>query len=376
MPSRFSRWLLVSGLLGAILWGVSRVFYQPKRLPDYPSKVVVGNLPIKGAPRTIAWSPDGRRIAVGDLNYAPYGRDHSRILVVDVLKRKVVAQLKASDRGTDSFLWAADGSLWVPDATGWTRFSTSYTMKRVPQPVPPNARVDTYGIAFDPEAGSYYVGVEGGGKDFQIQVWDSKGLRAKVPFTPRDSGPGRTIAGLRISPDGTRLAIMVCGWDAYEHKGAGELWEMDMVTRRIRFVHKGKFDWWEFDGVGQDLWPEWLPDSKGLMFGDGGYGIEEIELRTGRVKGLPWSADHPQVCLSGRWVSADGDQYSSPTDSDEAQDLIVFARNGTTWTSVAPWSTWSRIGNSAWHPSEDKLVWIGEDIKGNHPLLIWNAPSN
>jgi hypothetical protein len=161
----------------------------------------------------------------------------------------------------------------------------------------------------------------------RVTVWRAGKELCQLDVHPRHPGSGRGVSELAFSPDGTRLALTVTGWVGYEADGPDELWILDVDSGTLRFLHAGKTKEWQlWDYPVQSLTPSWTADGETIVFGDGTFGIEEMNVSAGsrrRIVHGEWAGYSPRISPTSEWVAFE--RYGGPGGGEQ---VGVISRDG------------------------------------------------
>ena len=380
-------WLAIAALL--LLWGgvqIDRHFFYSKPAPrqislDSP-QLIVANLPFADVPRALEWSPYGKYIAlggsVGSLK-APL-QIRQGIVIVSVDSRRIVARIPTSWFAAQQFKWSKDGRLWIVAGDGWDVYAAPFGAKthivgNFPQFKNSDERDSfEHSLTFAPnsQTAALLPYKDDLSDELKIEIWKQGQPFYNVQLKPHTEV--RSLGTPLFSPDGSFLALTVSGWVASEVSGAEELWLLDLKTRRLRLLHEGKaeFGW---DNDVQSLTPAWSDDGKSIVFGDGNFGIEKINVATGGSKVVlerEWAGNDVKLSASGKWLGFNWTKFRN--DTHYADRMAVASRDGDKW-SLAPQGDWPwRMDAWNWHPSQDVLAWAARKSEsGNAPcdLYLW-----
>lgn len=297
----------------------------PREVTLSAPSVLMDRLPLRHTPSSVHWSPDGRFLAVLAVDSPP-----SEVAVVDTTSGKLAGTVQTSWEPLGNITWSSDNSLWVQAREGWEVYRYPFKtgrFRRVLTPRLPSAFVDDGALEWTIHPDSQLIVAAVFWTDDRMKLM---GLKAGEPlwevcFEPRETGIGRQPAFLRFSPDGTRLALTVGGPVAYETPGRDELWMVETATGKVQFLHAGENAWWElFECSTQDVRASWTPDSQTIVFGDSGLGVESINVKTRKRKGLlpaHWGED----ARAGRnWIA-----YARPGDVGRDGAIAVVSHDCT-----------------------------------------------
>lgn len=302
--------------------------------------------------RDLRWSPSGRYLAAsaGDTG----------LHVIDVDARKEVAFVG----GAATPHWSAGDRLHVHRDSGWEVWEAPFVSGGTARDI--STARDAGSAPYDGStvcltgSGSIVSLAENAAGGWVVRIADSATSVAELTVLP--SRPERyqllAFGHLSPSPRGALVAVTFSGTPGLDGVSAQELWIVDAGGPSARFLHAGKTQSFPWPTGDQDLAAHWSADGTVIMFGGGGFDIEEIDVATGRVSVVARNmtyASNLRPSPSGRWVLvdiADNDGMGTPSRA----RLGCLAREGKRLV-VLPSEGEAEFGDltlrTAWHPTDD-----------------------
>ncbi|HEX8236543.1 MAG TPA: hypothetical protein VF600_11340 [Abditibacteriaceae bacterium] len=357
---------------------------------------MLASLPFADSVEAMRWSPNGAFIAMGGC--INYDKSIHEIVVVSVKLRRIVARIRVPADATHAFNWTVDNRLWMESGDGWNVYASPFKNKvHVSAKLPQRALAKVKGgngldesvvvkdavrqtvlLSFQDEV----MQQEGNRYWFDtkrhIEVWRNGRVIHKTQFKPQEEGSSRKL-NFTFNPDASDIAITVTGWIGHEAEGAGEIWLLDIKTGRLTLLHRGQVGAGLWDYPVQNVEPSWSKDGKTIVFGDREFGVEKINVVTGRHKQiLPtgWGGSKAAISPDGAWI---GFHYSG--DKDSKDRVSIASRDGKTWGCVPEKFTAFSIDNLSWHPTQNVLAWAslpsnynpccGKSSQNTYSLYTW-----
>ncbi|WP_329377026.1 nSTAND1 domain-containing NTPase [Streptomyces sp. NBC_01716] len=235
-----------------------------------------------GWPSLLAFSPDGRTLAVTVTGYGTSDSDKSAVQLWDVREKRRTATLKGHTGFVQSLAFSQDGKTL---ATGASDATTRLWDVRSHRPLATltGHSGTVFALAFSPDGRT----LASGGQDRSIRLWD---VRERTAVTVLSSHTG-SVDALAFSPDGAMLA-----------SGAGDatvrLWDMEVGQPRATFAGPG--------GSGSPA--AYSSNGKVLATGDGDGSVDLHDARTrrtlGRLTGHVGKVSSVRFSPDGRFVAA------------------------------------------------------------------------
>ncbi|MBY0228327.1 MAG: hypothetical protein K2W96_03495 [Gemmataceae bacterium] len=240
--------------------------------------------------QAVAWSPDGKWIALGQ-------RDGQAFLV-DPTTGKEKHVLKAGNGGARSAAFSSDGSVLVTgDSGGDIKLWDAATGKEKQAIKGPPSGVN--GVAFSPDGGTLAACTRPTGRAAG-EVWIFKKKGAEFAFAGKLKGNKQSILSLAFSPDGKEIAT---GGGFYRQ--AGEIVVWDAAALKPRLLLGGHRDWIETVGFSHD--GKSLLTAGGSVEGGGEARVWDIvpggwhkaDAHKGQISAAAWSPDGSKLVTGG-----------------------------------------------------------------------------
>jgi WD40 repeat protein len=375
--------------LGLLAWWSVRSYRAGAAPNSYESPTQLASVSVPHGPNSLAWSADGAYLAAGAWGWNPAGEETgpSEVFVVDVAKASVTTTLKATGM-VQGLAFSPDGK-WLAVATRQNitygaapavlvvfdvpAFTAKFTAKAIG---PENGFIDLAWAADSKALHAIEGPADSGGKS-EVRRWD-------VPaFTEQPAiRVPQTIRALAVSPDGRTLAVA--------EKTA-------MNARMIRLFDLGKGTEQASFKVGDDNGVPRLAftsDGKAVGVFDGRQ-LSWWEVVTDVVTGRPAKPDPARFAIQPAGLSDDPSHHAvSPDGSMQARGYerhrgfgdLGWDNRGNEFgafvdvTASAPAKTWTwRVGASAHGPalafSPDGTRLAGTVTQSSgESILIWAVP--
>ena len=302
-------------------------------------KTVEDILPLE----TVAWSPDGTKIAVGGGGHQCGDFEAHSILIIDANTQQILLTLKGHKCAVVNVAWSPDGSMLVSgSADGTARIWDMATGDELSRSTECAGLTTQTGQVWSPDGLKIADFCDGG---HLIQIWNA--LTGDNLVSYEDSG---FINSVSWSPDGSQLAIgSVNAIDLIDAKDAslqgsfvmkaGSMTAIDWSPdgsriafaggdNKIRILDVSTEDiYWTLSGHGDFITAlVWSPDSEILASAslDGSVRIWDaedgqqqaiIESSTGKMNDVDWSPDGSQIAYVGVGIEDYPLQIKSMSDS-------------------------------------------------------------
>jgi WD40 repeat protein/tetratricopeptide (TPR) repeat protein len=288
---------------------------------------------------SLAWGPDGRRLA---------GGSYETMLVWDAVTGKLTATFRGHTRGISALAWSRDSrrlasagndqtiKVWDPDtgtATATLRGHANFIG----------------GLAWSPDG----TRLASAGYDRTVKVWDAAASPEPLPLRSHRS----LVSAVAWSPDGTRLA-------SASHDGALKLWDLERARASATWYgHKSGL-----------TAVAWSPDGSRLVTGSFDQTIQIWDAFSGRqlrtlhryttsVVALGWSPD-------GARLASAAVNDTTVTVWDPAAGKVVVSLKGHTNGITA--LAWGPDGTRLATASYDGTVRVWDVASGQTTLVLRN----
>ncbi|MEU7186045.1 trypsin-like peptidase domain-containing protein [Streptomyces sp. NPDC045369] len=248
-----------------------------------------GELPVyrddDGAwPALLAYSPDGRTLAVTVTGHDTSRSAKSEVQLWDVREKRRTATLKGHTGEVQSLAFSPDGTTLATGASDATTRLWDVRGQRSPTTLTGHSGT-VFALAFSPDGRV----LASGGQDRSVRLWD---VRVRTGVTVLTSHTGMVNA-LAFSPDGAMLA-------SGSEDATVRLWDMRAGLPRATFAGPG--------GSGS---PAWSPDGRVLATGDRNGTVHLYDARTrrslGRLTGHTGKVKAVRFSPDGRYAAASSD---------------------------------------------------------------------
>jgi hypothetical protein len=325
---------------------------------------------------SMAWSPNGKFISI-----AGSQRDET-----DAIALVNVDTGQTQVRIYDAFhaFWDAGNRLWVLGENTWRVYREPFeTVERVPLGYAgPEPLADHDVWDFEPNARLLAVAEAGEERaTWRLRLWRDGQFAYEIPLAPHNRGEygdyqvARGL-GLSFSPGGAYLALATSGSTPDGEAVADELWLLDVAGRRLQFLKEGKTNsWliWNYDV--QDLDPVWAADGEALYFGDATFGVERLDVPSGRAaRVLGWNTGVFEIGLSssGEWMAFErGSRYSRDQTGCASHVGALSLHRGFVTFVPAAWKECPCV-SFAWHPGRDVLAILARHDCRDYNLFLWD----
>ena len=381
------RWITLAALiLGA--WVVRSLLSQPNP-PEVliPQAFLTKSVKLKSEPFLIQWSPSSRWLLI---------RAKDEAALLELADPARLQRITPVPDERNEIAWSQDSRLWVRTANGWVVYSPGNSNPaRFPWQKPNvplkevEGKPDSSGNdllppnwVFAPDLKTTVTLTQRSSMrtrgntsfyedDYRLVGWRGGKRQFERTFKPKHTGSARQVGFGDFSPDGRRVALVVTGWEAYEQPGQEEIWVLDLESHELSFLCEGKtgFSWWPSDWWDYHVqrgFQSWLADGSAIIIGDRQFGVELVDVASGRKKVIlaPNWGSRPRA--SREWIAYDR--------SDRADGELAVARiDGAAWGRV-PLKT-ENVHTWSWSPLTNTLAAIGGGPRsGEYIIQLWNMP--
>ncbi|MFK8843751.1 trypsin-like peptidase domain-containing protein [Streptomyces sp. Ac-502] len=269
--------IATGGLRGKVFLWDARTRRKTGELPVYRD--------VDGAwPAHLAFSPDGRTLAVTVTGHGTGKSTKSEVQLWDVREKRRTATLKGHTGEVQSLAFSPDGATLATGASDATTRLWDVRGQRAPTTLAGHSGT-VFALAFSPDGRV----LANGGQDRSVRLWD---MRVRTGVTVLTSHTGMVNA-LAFSPDGAMLA-------SGSEDATVRLWNMRAGLPRATFT-----------GPGGSSSPAWSPDGSVLATGDRNGTVHLYDARTrrtlGRLTGHTGQVKAVRFSPDGRYVAASSD---------------------------------------------------------------------
>ncbi|MFH9575677.1 trypsin-like peptidase domain-containing protein [Streptomyces sp. NPDC017454] len=230
----------------------------------------------------LAFSPDGRTLAVTVTGFGTSDSDKSAVQLWDVRERRRLATLRGHTDWVASLAFSPDGDTLATGASDATTRLWDVRGRRPPATLTGHSGT-VFALAFGPDGRT----LASGGQDRTVRLWD---VRERTAVTVLNGHTG-SVDALAFSPDGARLA-------SGSQDAAVRLWDMRAGRPRATFAGPG--------GSGSPA--AYSPNGEVLATGGGDGTVYLHDVRTrrqvGRLTGHTGEVNTVRFSPDGRFIAA------------------------------------------------------------------------
>ena len=291
---------------------------------------------------SVAWSPDGRRLATGSQD--------ASAKVWDAITGRALLTLSAQAISVSSVTWSSDGERLATGSGDRTvRIWNVELGKPTGEPLTNHGAI--YSVAWSPDGHRLAVG----SGDGTVGVWNTESRTPVITLR----GHSGAVYSVAWSPDQSRLATV-------DLDGVAILWNIPEGIQVLKFSGSG---------TNSAIYSvAWSPDGKQLVTGSGddiariwgaeiGKELLQLHGHTRSIYSVAWSPDGKRV------ATGSGDNTARIWDAEDGKELLELHGHSGIVYSVA----WSPDGRRLVSASEDRTakVW---DVGTGELLLTLTVP--